>query len=64
MGSTLTLLLAVVFPATAYIRLRRTPTERASSVRMRKRVAWCIGLVGLLLIPLCTYKAVRDLISP
>jgi hypothetical protein len=33
MGSTTTLLLAFVFPVSAYLKLRRTPTTRRSSVK-------------------------------
>ena len=55
----------MVFPSFAYIRLRRTPSERASSsVKTRKAVALGIGVFGCVMIPICTFRAVQGMINP
>ena len=58
LGATCGILLAYVLPAAAYVRLRRTPTNRRSSVKWHKRAAFALAAIGLALMPLCLFEAV------
>lgn len=46
-------MLGLTFPCLAYVKLRRTPTHRPSTVGQRKAIAWFIIGVSTLLIPAC-----------
>jgi len=61
-GSTGAILLGLLFPCVAYVRLRKTPTTRTTSVPIRKAFAWLIILVSVPLIPACLVVAVRELL--
>ena len=62
-GSTAAILLGFTFPCVAYIRLRQTPSTRATSVRQRKVVAWFITILSLLLIPTCLTVTTVELVN-
>ncbi len=63
LGSTAAVLLGLTFPCVAYVRLRRTPSTRESSVPQRKAVAWLIIVGSVLVIPACLVVATSEAIG-
>ena len=62
-GSSGAILLGLTFPCLAYVKLRRTPTTRDSSVGQRKFVARSIIIVSVLLIPACFFVTVEETVA-